>query len=160
MISFFFFCFFKQKTAYEMRISDWSSDVCSSDLNPTAKNRQADPALNRRSGSHRDRQGRAGRHIARFGLSAQFAGALAPSRASLSGHRLARADGVTADRGPRLVLRIAPRSPCQAARRNKKPRKGGGSAAPVAENGSDGAADRRRGARFKQSAYGDRKSTR
>src|SRR3546814_9152506 len=30
MILFFFF--FKQKTAYEMRISDWSSDVCSSDL--------------------------------------------------------------------------------------------------------------------------------
>src|SRR3546814_7745264 len=29
------FCFFfKQKTAYEMRISDWSSDVCSSDLRP------------------------------------------------------------------------------------------------------------------------------
>src|SRR3546814_12264822 len=26
------FIFFKQKTAYEMRISDWSSDVCSSDL--------------------------------------------------------------------------------------------------------------------------------
>src|SRR3546814_2858503 len=35
-----FFFFFKQKTAYEMRISDWSSDVCSSDLqsvNPTPK---------------------------------------------------------------------------------------------------------------------------
>src|SRR3546814_10443554 len=29
---FFVFFFFKQKTAYEMRISDWSSDVCSSDL--------------------------------------------------------------------------------------------------------------------------------
>src|SRR3546814_4114779 len=28
------FFFFKQKTAYEMRISDWSSDVCSSDLAP------------------------------------------------------------------------------------------------------------------------------
>src|SRR3546814_1432067 len=28
------FLFFKQKTAYEMRISDWSSDVCSSDLIP------------------------------------------------------------------------------------------------------------------------------
>src|SRR3546814_9665041 len=28
------FFFFKQKTAYEMRISDWSSDVCSSDLGP------------------------------------------------------------------------------------------------------------------------------
>src|SRR3546814_2831818 len=32
MIVFVFFC--KQKTAYEMRISDWSSDVCSSDLDP------------------------------------------------------------------------------------------------------------------------------
>src|SRR3546814_5710238 len=31
---FLFFFFFKQKTAYEMRISDWSSDVCSSDLVP------------------------------------------------------------------------------------------------------------------------------
>src|SRR3546814_2656280 len=31
LIDFVFF-FFKQKTAYEMRISDWSSDVCSSDL--------------------------------------------------------------------------------------------------------------------------------
>src|SRR3546814_8329015 len=30
------FLFFKQKTAYEMRISDWSSDVCSSDL-PAAR---------------------------------------------------------------------------------------------------------------------------
>src|SRR3546814_10520803 len=30
----FCFFFFKQKTAYEMRISDWSSDVCSSDLEP------------------------------------------------------------------------------------------------------------------------------
>src|SRR3546814_19347371 len=33
-----FFFFFKQKTAYEMRISDWSSDVCSSDLR--ARNRR------------------------------------------------------------------------------------------------------------------------
>src|SRR3546814_10687994 len=31
-ISICYFCFFNQKTAYEMRISDWSSDVCSSDL--------------------------------------------------------------------------------------------------------------------------------
>src|SRR3546814_2834283 len=30
--AFMFVFFFKQKTAYEMRISDWSSDVCSSDL--------------------------------------------------------------------------------------------------------------------------------
>src|SRR3546814_3857470 len=32
LMSCYFFFFFKQKTAYEMRISDWSSDVCSSDL--------------------------------------------------------------------------------------------------------------------------------
>src|SRR3546814_4739544 len=32
IVSLYFFFFFKQKTAYEMRISDWSSDVCSSDL--------------------------------------------------------------------------------------------------------------------------------
>src|SRR3546814_2201286 len=36
LVSVFFFFFFKQKTAYEMRISDWSSDVCSSDL-PSGK---------------------------------------------------------------------------------------------------------------------------
>src|SRR3546814_13619073 len=34
-MSFFFFS--KQKTAYEMRISDWSSDVCSSDLSKTTR---------------------------------------------------------------------------------------------------------------------------
>src|SRR3546814_6247105 len=38
MFSFLFF-FFKQKTAYELRISDWSSDVCSSDLPHTGIDR-------------------------------------------------------------------------------------------------------------------------
>src|SRR3546814_1678597 len=33
----FLFFFFKQKTAYELRISDWSSDVCSSDLGRLAR---------------------------------------------------------------------------------------------------------------------------
>src|SRR3546814_5693887 len=33
--------FFKQKTAYEMRISDWSSDVCSSDLGAVARRAHA-----------------------------------------------------------------------------------------------------------------------
>src|SRR3546814_3092461 len=38
----FIFFFFKQKTAYEMRISDWSSDVCSSDLRKSSiKERKA-----------------------------------------------------------------------------------------------------------------------
>src|SRR3546814_18558985 len=45
-VLFFVFFFFKQKTAYEMRISDWSSDVCSSDLRGSREadggNRQAD----------------------------------------------------------------------------------------------------------------------
>src|SRR3546814_2873596 len=35
------FFFFKQKTAYEMRISDWSSDVCSSDLLVVTKARSS-----------------------------------------------------------------------------------------------------------------------
>src|SRR3546814_761759 len=49
----FLIFFFKQKTAYALRISDWSSDVCSSDLNrrrcvrtPDAIRRDADAALN------------------------------------------------------------------------------------------------------------------
>src|SRR3546814_9622973 len=37
----FVFFFFKQNTAYEMRISDWSSDVCSSDLKMDAKTAEA-----------------------------------------------------------------------------------------------------------------------
>src|SRR3546814_9758931 len=37
--------FFKQKTAYEMRISDWSSDVCSSDLAPPLRERAEDLPL-------------------------------------------------------------------------------------------------------------------
>src|SRR3546814_5659582 len=38
MVLLFFFC--KQKTAYEVRISDWSSDVCSSDLLPADAGRK------------------------------------------------------------------------------------------------------------------------
>src|SRR3546814_3887231 len=37
---FIFFFFFKQKTAYELRISDWSSDVCSSDLSGVPQGRR------------------------------------------------------------------------------------------------------------------------
>src|SRR3546814_7921802 len=44
-ISSIFFFFFKQKTAYEMRISDWSSDVCSSDLRESGvTNRRSSPS--------------------------------------------------------------------------------------------------------------------
>src|SRR3546814_3779992 len=41
-ISVCFFFFFKQNTAYDVRISDWSSDVCSSDLVPGKVGRQLD----------------------------------------------------------------------------------------------------------------------
>src|SRR3546814_6050745 len=41
---FLFFFFFKQKTAYEFRISDWSSDVCSSDLHRDAHDGRSDRA--------------------------------------------------------------------------------------------------------------------
>src|SRR3546814_1797360 len=44
------FFFFKQKTAYEMRISDWSSDVCSSDLGDPAVADLRPPRLHRRRG--------------------------------------------------------------------------------------------------------------
>src|SRR3546814_2817322 len=43
MMSFcFLIFFFKQKTAYEMRISDWSSDVCSSDLVASVSKHEVD----------------------------------------------------------------------------------------------------------------------
>src|SRR3546814_19177057 len=58
----FMFCFFfKQKTAYEMRISDWSSDVCSSDLRDRDVgfgDSGSDPAgVCRRQGDQGDRAG-------------------------------------------------------------------------------------------------------
>src|SRR3546814_9821772 len=52
------FLFFKQKTAYEMRISDWSSDVCSSDLVPLPEERLLQSAGGRPAGSGTKRTGR------------------------------------------------------------------------------------------------------
>src|SRR3546814_4136846 len=48
-----FFFFFKQKTAYEMRISDWSSDVCSSDLLRARKRLEQGIAISGREGRDR-----------------------------------------------------------------------------------------------------------
>src|SRR3546814_1964834 len=45
--------FFKQKTAYEMRISDWSSDVCSSDLGGPVQRRRVLMALAKPQRQHR-----------------------------------------------------------------------------------------------------------
>src|SRR3546814_4416056 len=58
-----FVFFFKQKTAYEMRISDWSSDVCSSDLELVSDLSNAEEV------SHRVRI-REGSHLARRPLAA------------------------------------------------------------------------------------------
>src|SRR3546814_2773179 len=55
------FFFFKQKTAYEMRISDWSSDVCSSDLAALparAGGAWLDASRDPSDGARRDPQGR------------------------------------------------------------------------------------------------------
>src|SRR3546814_3886543 len=59
---FYLFFFFKQKTAYEMRISDWSSDVCSSDLGVQHPVRFAE-----RGGDQHDRSGDARGAGDRFG---------------------------------------------------------------------------------------------
>src|SRR3546814_1046934 len=65
------FLFFKQKTAYEMRISDWSSDVCSSDL---ARREEHDWTL-RAGGAGAVRTLRGGdRRLADRGLSRRAAG--------------------------------------------------------------------------------------
>src|SRR3546814_6548528 len=49
-----YFFFFKQKTAYEMRISDWSSDVCSSDLPAVPPSAENTTRTNLRGLSHVD----------------------------------------------------------------------------------------------------------
>src|SRR3546814_4804634 len=58
------FFFFKQKTAYEMRISDWSSDVCSSDLIGPRTEQRGLSARTHRSGPAAYRPSR--RHAARM----------------------------------------------------------------------------------------------
>src|SRR3546814_2704183 len=58
--------FFKQKTAYEMRISDWSSEVCSSDLGNPAWAGDQDKALGDRIGAFR--------HVRSFAIDAVHKG--------------------------------------------------------------------------------------
>src|SRR3546814_16059569 len=57
-----FFFFFKQKTAYEMRISDWSSDVCSSDLTGHGGGPDGTCWLNTAGSNHSDPGFRASRY--------------------------------------------------------------------------------------------------
>src|SRR3546814_14612168 len=74
----FFFFFFKQKTAYEMRISDWSSDVCSSDLVAETELARSEPGEPDRAGGREQvehhggddgqRRGAAGRRARSLGF--------------------------------------------------------------------------------------------
>src|SRR3546814_5830758 len=84
MLYFFIFFFFKQKTAYEMRISDWSSDVCSSDLCRGRCQRSPPHAPRRGGGSRRGaRRVRTGRRPWICSMAGQPAGnpGAAPRRA-------------------------------------------------------------------------------
>src|SRR3546814_1880658 len=58
------FVFFKQKTAYEMRISDWSSDVCSSDLRDEHLHRRAAEEPQKANDDYRDDRQRAEQAVA------------------------------------------------------------------------------------------------
>src|SRR3546814_4073048 len=96
LLSFFFF-FFKQKTAYEMRISDWSSDVCSSDLR--------DPRLDHREGDGRPGRTAAGRQRHDQPPQEAHAPAVGP-HGHLRPDRRGGAVGTRASEG-RLELRLA-----------------------------------------------------
>src|SRR3546814_12693438 len=88
MYYFRFIFFFKQKTAYEMRISDWSSDVCSSDL----RNAPGARSLPSRLGyEHHHRSCRSGQG----NLHAPFP---ARHRPQLAGHRIWRREGRSEER--------------------------------------------------------------
>src|SRR3546814_17235346 len=60
-----FFFFFKQKTAYEMRISDWSSDVCSSDLPRPARPSRSASLIGVAAPAMRERARHGGDHVER-----------------------------------------------------------------------------------------------
>src|SRR3546814_16482512 len=93
MIVVFFFC--KQKTAYERRISDWSSDVCSSDLAPAAVHVSPVQGAGRRrhhrggDGGRADLSLRDGRYRGRVGNGGRARGAR-PVRGRRGGRRYAR----------------------------------------------------------------------
>src|SRR3546814_3558057 len=53
LLTWSWFFFFRQKTAYEMRISDWSSDVCSSDLRSLSLHARAQQGEARDAGKRR-----------------------------------------------------------------------------------------------------------
>src|SRR3546814_2052793 len=84
----FFVFFFKQKTAYELRISDWSSDVCSSDLGRPGGFRAPPGAADRTLGARRLAGGEApDRRVAGPGARPALAGGQRPRRDAGGGAR-------------------------------------------------------------------------
>src|SRR3546814_10280770 len=92
----FYFFFFKQKTAYEMRISDWSSDVCSSDLRSRVRLRRR-PAGSSAAGRLPDlqlrRHGRVLPGLRRHGREARPDDGSARAKGLLLHRRIDRGDG-------------------------------------------------------------------
>src|SRR3546814_9851552 len=96
---FLYFFFFKQKTAYEMRISDWSSDVCSSDLlEVDALARHIEPAVEVRVAGDQFLHLGVGLvdilGIARQRYPAKRPDAAAEQRADIGGHEARKIEGV------------------------------------------------------------------
>src|SRR3546814_11675349 len=90
------FFFFKQKTAYEMRISDWSSDVCSSDLLRGGRRRY------RRAGRHRDVAPASRPRAASGADGGQWRPAAEPGEMTMAGKRDVAADQLHAYADGRL----------------------------------------------------------
>src|SRR3546814_3511351 len=82
-VMFFVVFFFKQKTAYEMRISDWSSDVCSSDLPAHPGTRQLPQPGAARPSAGAERERKTGGTRGRIGRDRRTAGEI--GRASCRG---------------------------------------------------------------------------
>src|SRR3546814_8764995 len=98
------FFFFKQKTAYEMRISDWSSDVCSSDLLATRgrDRRDAGPARDAHAAVSRPIRGTGANRLT---VALRDRQALALGRRAIVEQRLARRGGQH-DEGAATVVGI------------------------------------------------------
>src|SRR3546814_5450353 len=100
-----YFFFFKQKTAYEMRISDWSSDVCSSDL-PARKERHGRRGVEQQAQGRRPRRIRLPGHVGRkagFG-EAQFLPNLGIAQPADDLEGLAQLDPVLDEDAPTVEL--------------------------------------------------------
>src|SRR3546814_13145532 len=97
--------FFKQKTAYEMRISDWSSDVCSSDLARAL-------AARKEVGQHRNRGGRQRRFADADADTARHHLPIGPGERAQSGHETPRGNAPGDQALARTVVEVG-RTSCR-----------------------------------------------